>query len=161
MGRECWSWCRTTSASGVADYVLQLADHGMALLSLDVSTTEDVSPICVSAAFHDLFTKAGSDCLQRQRRFVPPFCRAFFVLSVLYRVLPCSVRTHMFSCPLFVVSVEETPPPAELLCLDVLHKSTDDGAVVTLTPCALGDAATSGDGGFDEQKWEFLEVWSV
>lgn len=98
MGRECWSWCRTTSASGVADYVLQLADHGMALLSLDVSTTEDVSPICVSAAFHDLFTKAGSDCLQRQRRFVPPFCRAFFVLSVLYRVLPCSVRTHMFSC---------------------------------------------------------------
>lgn len=60
--------------------------------------------------------------------------------------------------PPSVVVVADTPPPAELLCLDVLHKSADDGAVVTLTPCALGDGATSEDGGNVEQKWEFSEV---
>lgn len=56
------------------------------------------------------------------------------------------------------VVAEETPPPSELLCLDVLHKSTDDGAVITLTTCALGDDAAAEDGAFDEQKWEFSEV---
>lgn len=58
----------------------------------------------------------------------------------------------VFTLP--AVAVEETPPPAELLCLDILHKSTDDGAVATLTPCALGEK----DGASDEQKWEFSEV---
>eukprot|EP00903_Cladosiphon_okamuranus_P018045 g16606.t1 len=52
----------------------------------------------------------------------------------------------------------ETPPPGELLCLDVLYKSTEDGAVVTLTPCALGDDAAAEEGVFDEQKWEFSKV---
>jgi len=58
---------------------------------------------------------------------------------------------------LFIIDVEaETPAPAEETCLDVLNGSTDDGAVLTLTPC-VPDDAPEGSGG-EYQKWSFSEV---
>lgn len=88
-----------------------------------------------------------------------PSCHVFGLLHPTTFVVLTSQSFSLF-VPFSVVvdSAEETPPPSELLCLDVLHKSMDDGAVVTLTPCALGGDATSEDGSADEQKWEFSEV---
>ena len=94
-----------------------------------------------------------SKFLQGQQWHVPTLQQLFFVFVGPHPVNSPDKFSH-FS----LAVAEETPPPAELLCLDVLHKSTDDGAVVTLTPCALGDDAAAEDGTFDEQKWEFSKV---
>lgn len=53
----------------------------------------------------------------------------------------------------------ETEPSATLprLCLDVIGGSVEDGAVLTLAPCANDDEEKEGSGG-DHQMWDFYEV---
>lgn len=47
-----------------------------------------------------------------------------------------------------------------MLCLDVLNRSTDDGATLTLAPCDF-DEDGEDSSGESEQQWQFLQVCTI
>ncbi len=73
------------------------------------------------------------------------------------QVDPYSFPTSSCCSCYIVADTAKVPASAdETLCLDVLNGSTDDGAVLTLTPCVPDDAPEGSGGEF--QKWSFSEV---